>query len=587
MIDQAQLTAQICDRPENFAWFLGAGSSRSAGLPTATDLLWDMKRRYYCAEENQEISRQDVQLGPVQERIQAFLESRGFPPLWDDDEYSLCFANIFGEDRDRQRRYLKAKLAEDQVSLSVGHRVFGAMLSSGLTRAVFTTNFDSVIEKSVAEVGSKSLSAYHLEGSRSANDALNNEEYPIYCKLHGDFRYDSLKNLASDLATQNEHLAQCLVNASSRFGFVVTGYSGRDESIMALFRFALNGTNPFPHGFFWTGMKGSSPLPAVQKFLDLATEKGVSAHYVPVETFDSLLSRIWRNIEGKSGDLDFKVRKSTAAMVSIPLPTAGTAKPVIRFNALPITALPTTCLSLDFRSQKDWSDLRKAQGDTEGRLIFTKANKVWCWGKRSDVEGHFGQEVSSIGEVELPSDPTAPENLHVKGFIEAALCKALAKDKPLLSRSTRYASWLIVDPHSDDLDQLDPLRDVVGSFSAKIPGLFTEVTDQYPRADQVMWAEAARVSLEVKNGQAWLQIDPDIWVWPHRARRDARPILDSRRSKRYNNTFDALLDAWVRISLGTNDRGAEVELYAFEGGEAAENPVFSIGTRTAFSKRLV
>jgi hypothetical protein len=100
-------------------------------------------------------------------------------------------------------------LSEDDVSLSVGHRVFGAMLSSGLMRVVFTTNFDSVIEKAVAEVGSKSLSAYHLEGSHSANDALNNEEYPIYCKLHGDFRYDSLKNLSSDLATQNEHLSQC------------------------------------------------------------------------------------------------------------------------------------------------------------------------------------------------------------------------------------------------------------------------------------------------------------------------------------------------------------------------------------------
>ena len=257
-MDQAQLTALICGRPENFAWFLGAGASRSAGLPTATDLLWIMKRQFYCNEENQDISRQDVQLATVQERIQTFVESRGFPPLWDDDEYSLCFERIFGEDRERQRKYLKANLAEDRVSLSVGHRVIGAMLSSGLTRLVFSTNFDSVIEKAVAEVGLKSISAYHLEGSHSANDALNNEEYPIYCKLHGDFRYDSLKNLASDLATQNQHLSQCLVNASSRCGFVVTGYSGRDESVMALFRSALNGPNPFPHGFFWTGMKGSS-----------------------------------------------------------------------------------------------------------------------------------------------------------------------------------------------------------------------------------------------------------------------------------------------------------------------------------------
>jgi hypothetical protein len=586
-MDQAQLTALICERPENYAWFLGAGSSRSAGLPTATDLLWDMKRRYYCREENQEISHQDMQLGPVQEKIQSYLISRGFPPLWDDDEYSLCFEKIFGEDRELQRRYLKAKLSEDNVSLSVGHRVFGAMLSSGMTRAVFTTNFDSVVEKAVAEVGSKSLSAFHLEGSHSANEALNNEEYPIYCKLHGDFRYDSLKNLSADLASQNEHLSRCFVNASSRFGFVVSGYSGRDESIMALFRSALDGTNPFPHGFFWTGMKGSSPLPAVQELLDLATSKGIAAHYVPVETFDSLLSRIWRNIEDKPTELDTKVRKSIATSVSIPLPKAGTEKPLIRFNALPISALPATCLSLNFRSQKEWADLRKAQGDTEGKLIFTKADKVWCWGKRSDVEEHFGQEIASISTVELPSDPTLPENLHLKGFLEAALCKALAKDKPLLSRSTRYASWLIVDPHSDNLDQLAPLRAVVGNYAAKVSGQFTEVTEQHPIASQVTWAEAARISLELKNGQAWLQIDPDIWVWPNRARRDVRQILDNRRKDRYNPKFNEMLDAWVRISLGTTDRRTEVELSTFEDGDDAENPVFTIGTRTAFSKRVI
>lgn len=586
-MDQAQLTALICERPENYAWFLGAGSSRSAGLPTATDLLWDMKRRYYCREENQEISHQDMQLGPVQEKIQSYLISRGFPPLWDDDEYSLCFEKIFGEDRELQRRYLKANLSEDNVSLSVGHRVLGAMLSSGMTRAVFTTNFDSVIEKAVAEVGSKSLSAFHLEGSHSANDALNNEEYPIYCKLHGDFRYDSLKNLSADLASQNEHLSRCFVNASSRFGFVVSGYSGRDESVMALFRSALDSTNPFPHGFFWTGMKGSSPLPAVQELLDLATSKGIAAHYVPVETFDSLLSRIWRNIEGKSSDLDTKVRKSIAASVSIPLPKAGTGKPLIRFNALPISALPATCLSLNFRNQKEWADLRKAQADTEGELIFTKADKVWCWGKRSDVEEHFGQEIASISTVEIPNDPTLPENLHLKGFLEAALCKALAKGKPLLSRSTRYASWLIVDPHSDDLDKLAPLRAVVGNYSAKVSGQFTEVTEQHPIASQVTWVEAARISLELKNGQAWLQIDPDIWVWPNRARRDVRQILDNRRKDRYNAKFNEMLDAWVRISLGTTDRRTEVALSTFEDGDDAENPVFSIGTRTAFSKRVI
>jgi hypothetical protein len=35
--------------------FLGARTSRSAGLPTANDIIWDLKVRYYCAQENQDV----------------------------------------------------------------------------------------------------------------------------------------------------------------------------------------------------------------------------------------------------------------------------------------------------------------------------------------------------------------------------------------------------------------------------------------------------------------------------------------------------------------------------------------------------
>jgi hypothetical protein len=256
-IDQSEFTSVFSARPQNFAWFLGAGASATAGLPTATDVIWDLKRRFYRREENQDISRQDMQNEPVRARIQAFMESRGFAELWAADEYTAYFEKIFGDDKERQRRYLKAILSEEHVTLSVGSRVFGAMIASGMCRVTFTTNFDSVVEKAVAEVAGQSLSAYHLEGSSAANQALNNEEYPLYCKLHGDFRYDSLKNLSADLATQNAALSDCLVNAGNRFGFIVAGYSGRDLSVMELLDKVLETNNPFPHGLFWTGLKGS------------------------------------------------------------------------------------------------------------------------------------------------------------------------------------------------------------------------------------------------------------------------------------------------------------------------------------------
>jgi SIR2-like domain len=298
-MNQGEFTGIFCARPQNFAWFLGAGASRSAGLPTAVDIMWDMKRRYYCREENQDISRQDIQNDAVKARIQSFVESRGFPPLWSDGEYPAYFEKIFGNDKKRQRRYLSAILSEENVRLSLGNRVFGALLTSGLCRAAFTTNFDGVVEKAVAEVGKRSLAAYHLEGSHAAVEALNNEEFPLYCKLHGDFRYDNLKNLPADLATQNAHLSQCLINAGNRFGFVVTGYSGRDDSVMKLFRAVLESHNPFPHGLFWTGIKGAAIRPAVEELLAAARAKGVTTEHVAIETFDALLLRLWRNMRHK------------------------------------------------------------------------------------------------------------------------------------------------------------------------------------------------------------------------------------------------------------------------------------------------
>jgi hypothetical protein len=127
-IDQAQLTGIICERPQNFAWFLGAGASRSAGLPTATDIIWDLKRRYYCQQENEDISRQDVHLEAVRSRIQSYIASKGFPTEWAREEYSICFEKIFGDDKERQRRYLAGILAEDKATLSVGNRALGDAL---------------------------------------------------------------------------------------------------------------------------------------------------------------------------------------------------------------------------------------------------------------------------------------------------------------------------------------------------------------------------------------------------------------------------------------------------------------------------
>ncbi|SDK53266.1 SIR2-like domain-containing protein [Methylophilus rhizosphaerae] len=551
------------------------------------DIIWDLKRRYYCSEENEDISRQEVQIEGIRTRIQQYMISKGFPEEWAPEEYTSYFEKIFGTDKERQRRYLSGILAEDKATLSVGNRVLGAFLSSELTRVVFTTNFDSIVEKSVAEVSGNSISAYHLEGAHSAVQALNNEEYPIYCKLHGDFRYDSIKNLTEDLSNQNHDLSECMKVASSRFGFIVAGYSGRDASIIALFKEALEGHNPFPHGLYWTGIKGSRAPSVVKELIEFALSKGVKAAYVEVETFDSLMLRLWRNTPNKKHGLDEKVRKFEVTEVSIPLGNPGGGKPLLRLNALPLTEIPTTCNSLTFDSPKQWSDLKDAQRKAEGRLLLTKAEKVLCWGTESDIRANF-QDVRAIEPFDFNALlENLEDNLYIKGIIEEALSKAIVNGKPLISRTNKQNSFVIVDTYTEDQSVFNELKNVVGQVYGKIPGLQTKIDQFHDTSEPVFWAEALRVSFERKENRNWLLIDPDIWIWPSRARHLAVDFLDQRRSDRYNKKYNEILNAWTHLILGTDAKNISVSFSAFMSGEKAENPSFSINTRTGFSQRAL
>ena len=55
-MELTDLIQHITLNEPHFMWFLGAGAPRSAGLPTAYNIIWDLKRRYYALHENVDIS---------------------------------------------------------------------------------------------------------------------------------------------------------------------------------------------------------------------------------------------------------------------------------------------------------------------------------------------------------------------------------------------------------------------------------------------------------------------------------------------------------------------------------------------------
>ena len=584
-MEQPEFTRVFCERPESFAWLLGAGASRNANLPTAEDIITDLKRRYYCSEENQKFSTKDLQNEAVRAQVEAYISSRGFPKRWSAEEYTTYFEMFFGEDRERQRRYISSILSEDRVNLAVGNRVFGALLASGLCRMAFTTNFDPVVEKAVAEVSGKPLSAYHLDGAHNVLSALNNEQFPIYCKLHGDFQYDSIKNLSSDLATQNAQLSQCMTMAGTRFGFVVAGYSGRDESIMAVLQSILEAPNPFPHGLYWMKMRGSTPIEDVISLIENARAAGVRAELVDIETYDTAMLRLWRNLLNQPQEFDANVRQGRVGTVQISMPKLQGGKPVIRLNGLPMTSIPTKCARVILKTTPNWEAIADLKRQPETNAVLTFDGAVFAWGGPEDIENSFGAKFLEKNEVTFDPDWRIGSQLHIKNFLEEGLARALCRERPLLRRRQGPRVFLIVDHKAQDVGILEDLRHEVDRVTGSVFGLSLPATKEHEAVHRVHFAEAVQMSLGYADNRLWLLLKPDIWIWPRFARQHATNFLKKRKADRRNDKHDRLLSAWIGILSDHAGRNVEVTVSPFDGNTGFANPVFGFSTQTGFAMR--
>ncbi|NBT08896.1 MAG: SIR2 family protein [Chitinophagia bacterium] len=563
-------------------WLLGAGTSRTAGMPTASDIVWDLKRRYYCIQENQEIRKHDVNNKAVQRKIQDYMDGKGFPQAWSVEEYSFYFNLIFGSNYSEQQKYIKEQLHPDKISLNIGHRVLAALLAMEKAKLVFTTNFDVVIETAHSQVAGKELSTFNIEGSYGALEALNAEQFPIYAKMHGDFRYQSIKNLSQDLLENDEKIKSCFLAAGNRYGLVVSGYSGRDENVMNMISQALDQNNPFPQGLFWMATRASNVAESVKNIINKARQKGVGAYIVESGTFDSLLLKIWRQLPNKPENLDKNVRTTRYMAVEIPLPKVGSAYPILRTNALPIVSCSSECAKIELNEAISYGDMRKAIWEKEAKVIITKPDtNPLAWGAEDQIRKIFDpKNIKSIQRhtIEDPASQIS-QNTFIKSFYEEALAKALVKDKPLLLRSDHNDHTLIVNNKHLNDTSLMPLKMAL-AYENK-PGY---VTGSVPAKQGVLWSEALKIKLEEKNGSLWLLLTPDIWISPYLERRNCIDFLKKRKLYRYNNKSSGILDAWIKILFGSAGNN-EVQIQCFS--DDSFKVKFIINTRTAYSKKEV
>ncbi|MBI3759789.1 MAG: SIR2 family protein, partial [Deltaproteobacteria bacterium] len=220
-------------RAGQIAWFLGAGASRSAGIKTAGDMIWDFKQRIYRSEKKLPPSAiTDIGDPAIRRKLQAYFDALGtFPPAGSESEYSVYFETTYHSPKDR-RAYLDELIGRGKPSF--GHLALSLLMAERLCHLVWTTNFDLAMEDAAARIlGSTGrLVVADLGEPAKFRTAFEQSRWPIYGKLHGDYHSEALKNTKAELREQDAEMRRNLVDSCRRHGLAVIGYSGRDASVM-------------------------------------------------------------------------------------------------------------------------------------------------------------------------------------------------------------------------------------------------------------------------------------------------------------------------------------------------------------------
>jgi hypothetical protein len=590
------------------AWFLGAGASAASGIPTGYAMIRDFKAQIFCRETG--LSKREIDTAdPIWiERIDAFFRRTSLLPAdGEPTEYAKAFEAVYPQPRHR-RQYIDDAISKGTPSF--GHKMLGSLMAAGKVDCVFTTNFDPLIEESahlanaVLPVGGQNRpTVAAIDSAHRAMRCLNEFDWPLVAKLHGDYQSIALKNIGSELETQDAQMRHALEEAGKRFGMVFVGYSGRDASIMEALTEVLDTPSPFPNGLYWVTSSTSRLLPAVTEFLNRAQAAGVDVAVVECATFDELAANIIKTTDLPPLLFDRVMEgRPTPRLVPVQLPTTeARAFPVLRYSSLLVEKIPRTARRVRLAQSTTTPAVRellKAKGARA--TVMALGRELAVFGRDRDVVDALAPLGATLaGEIEL--DPIADS--WAMGLLYDALVRALARRVPLIPRYKRAGHSVVVAPPGEGdhperarwhAEVLSKLRSAYGS----------DLTGTTARLG-FPFQEGVFLKLDMIDGRWWCGFEPYTFVHLPRSEEsqvdseDAEPSADTmgtrpgrrgdpagdwrreRWAQRYNKNWAAIIAAWAQLL--TSASGRTKTAFGLEDGSGID-AVFQVSPVTGWSR---
>lgn len=519
----ALVRAVQVNRNVSHTLFLGAGTSITSGVPSVSKCIWEWKRHIFLTNNwGLEEQFRDLTLTSSQEKIQRWLDSEGhYPPLNSPEEYG-CYVELCYPIPDDRRQYFQELAAAAKPHL--GYHLLCLLAEAGIIKATWTTNFDSLVARTATAYNLTPIEVGLDTPLRTVRPVRNGE---LLCvALHGEYRYDALKNTEAELKEQNGYLADAFTRYVRNAHLIVIGYSGRDDSVMAMLTSAYS--QPGPGRLYWCGHERPEPDGKIQSLLEVARAHGREAYYVDTTGFDDLMRRM--ALHCLRDDLLARAKQQCAlhpeSAHSPPFAVANyPTESVVRSNSFLIQP-PSEVLqfkSANYRSAGAWRRLKDRVRDTNVVAGLLGGNVI-ALGTVDDVKAAFKDEI----EDRIVRAPIDEKELSITdGVVVSLLTRALVR--------------AFATTHGLDTDGRETLWQKASSTWETVYGTRCRVHD------------AVLVFLRQYGGSLYLVLKPTI----RGANAAGEPLpveieQELRRkvlSSQWNPRFSQALNVWQRLLL--------------------------------------
>jgi hypothetical protein len=335
---------------------------------------------------------------------------------------------------------------------------------------------------------------------------------------------------------------------------------------------AIDNGQGYPAGLFWFARADSSTLAAVTSLLSKATEHGIQAQLLQIETFDELLGDILKQLTDIPSELQAVLDRHAARLTNIPIEPPGENWPIIRTNALPLTNWPTTCRRI-VCAIGGTKQVREAIINQHARAIAVRTSAgVIAFGSDAELSKAF----DPFHIEEFDCHAIEPKRLRFEsaelGLLRDAFALAVEAAGPFQVKRSRSSYLLIADFSRLSTSDIAVLRQCTGSLSGTIS------------PTGLQWCEALRLKLDYHLGRLWLLLEPTIYFDEPRTEEEryvAGDFVRERLAARYNRQWNSILEGWISIIIGNRDE-RQLSAFAISDGVDAS---FTVAKVTGFSRR--